>query len=143
MKLISIINAWSDTVELLPFCIDNHLQFADTVLVIASTSSNHGNVDFSLANFINTVNKNPRVIFDVFEPYSKDTPLTNETMKRNFGIEHAVELGGFTHFLMADADEFYLADEMKAEKDRIQHLNLNGLVHPLKVYIKDATLCTD
>jgi hypothetical protein len=51
---------------------------------------------------------------------------------------------GFSHFIIMDADEFYKQDEFAAEKERVERDNLNGIVCPLKVYIKNATLwCED
>lgn len=142
MKLVSIINAWSDTVELLPMCIDNHLQFCDHVIVVSSSVSNRGQANSIMAEFIRDYRREPRVSFEYFEPYLKHKPVVNETAKRNFGIVKA-RARDFTHFLMADADEFYDAREMNAEKYRFHKKSLNGLVHALKVYIKTPTLYTD
>lgn len=146
MKLISIINAWADSVELLTPCLDNHLQFADAVMVVSGAMSNHGNKDEAVPELMKNilaVNSHTRIFYEHFEPFSKYTPGINEIAKRNYGINAALLKGGFTHFLMADADEFYIPSEMNAEKLRFTDHSLNGLVHPLKVYIKDATLCTD
>ena len=66
----------------------------------------------------------------------------SEMRKRNAGIDVA-RSHGFTHFLLADADEFYDAEEVEAEKIRFtQSKPLQGLVCGLKVYIKHPTLCT-
>lgn len=142
MKLVSIINAWSDTVELLPMCIDNHLQFCDHVIVVTSSLSNHGNADSLMAEFIRDNVFGSNVSFEYFQPFLKYTPRVNETAKRNLGIMKAKEKG-FTHFLIADADEFYDASEMNGEKKRFHKKTLNGLVHPIKVYIKTPTLYTE
>lgn len=142
MNLVSIINAWSDTVELLPACIDNHLQFCDHVMVVASSMSNRGQSNSVMAEFIRNYKRNPRVSFEQFEPFLKYKPVINETAKRNLGIIKARERD-FTHFIICDADEFYDAAEMNAEKYRFHKKSLNGLVHPLKVYIKTPTLYTE
>lgn len=142
MKLVSIINAWHDALELLPSCIDNHLSFCDDVIVIWSSKSNHGKSDGgAMLEFISTYKK--YVKFHQVEPDPRYKPLVNETRKRNYGIELAKKLG-YSHFLLADQDEFYYAPAMNSEKERFDNPNLNGLVHKLKVYIKSPTLwCED
>lgn len=143
MKLISIINAWADTVELLPACLDNHLQFADAVMVVSGVMSNHGNKNNAVPEFIKKFSPNPRIYYENFEPFMKYAPQINETAKRNYGINAALDKNKFTHFLMADADEFYHPNEMNELKTHFEDPSLNGYVHPLKVYIGHATLCTD
>lgn len=140
MKLCSIINVWADCIELLPHCIKNHLEFCDGVIVVWSQYSNHGVKDERMIEFVRTHNK-PNAFFWNTEPIS-GTPLMNEIRKRNEGIDIACK-GGFTHFILADADEFYIPSEMNTEKKRFNNSNLNGLVHPLKVYIKSPTLYTN
>ncbi|HEY3429385.1 MAG TPA: glycosyltransferase family A protein, partial [Cyclobacteriaceae bacterium] len=83
----------------------------------------------------------PRVEFHQLEPMRTLKPLANETRKRNHGIDIA-RGKGFTHFLIADADELYEPEFMNMEKARFKNPSLNGLVHPLKVYIKSPTLFT-
>jgi len=142
MKLASIINVWSDCVELLPHCIKNHLEFCDGVIVVWSQYSNHGVKNDAVLEYILGNGKDSRVQFMQLEPVS-GTPLMNETRKRNFGIENA-RLEGYTHFMIADTDEFWKTEEMNNEKKRFDNPELNGLTHPLKVYIKSPTLwCLD
>jgi hypothetical protein len=62
----------------------------------------------------------------------------SEVDKRNFGIEKAKQLG-FTHFLMMDSDEFYIQEDVIAEKERMERYGLNGLVCPVKVLFKKPT----
>lgn len=142
MKLASIISTWADTMCLLPYCIANHLQFADAVIVVWSQYSNHGNKDDSVLEYIAANGHDTRVYFNQVEPIRGQTPLANETRKRNYGID-VVRNIGFSHFLIADADEMYIPSEMNDEKSRFNNPNLNGLVHPLKVYIKNPTLWCD
>lgn len=141
MRLTSIINAWSDTIELLPFCIENHLKFCDGVIVVWSVNSNHWQKDERIFDFV-VSHDYQNVLFWQAEPIS-GTPLMNETRKRNEGINVARN-GGYTHFILADADEFYEAELMIEEKKRFDNPALNGLVHKLKVYIGKPTLwCED
>jgi hypothetical protein len=145
MKLISIINVWADCIELLPYCIHNHLQFCNAIIVVGSLKSNHGTSSDAYQKYIERypfgVTPTPRVFFEFCEPTEGLKPLVNETKKRNYGLEMAKK-GGFSHFLIADADELYIPSEMNEEKKRFDNPNLNGLVHPLKVYIKLPTLYT-
>lgn len=143
MRLCSIINVWVDCLELLPFCINNHLQFCDGIIVVWSSTSNHGNSDNGrMLEFIATKKYPSNVLFAQREP-DLIVPLTDECRKRNYGIETAKRMD-YTHFLLSDADEFYEPDKMNYEKKRFEDPNLNGLVHPLLVYIKSPTLfCQD
>lgn len=143
MRLCSIINVWVDAKELLPFCLENHLRFCDHVIVVWSMKSNHENYDDSILPFIVNYKNDGNVTFHQLEPVQGLTPLANETRKRNYGIDVAIK-SGFTHFIIADQDEFYESNRMNEEKKRFENPNLNGLVHPLKVYIKSPTLwCGD
>jgi hypothetical protein len=141
MKLVSIISAWACTVELLPYCIANHLKFSDSVIVVWSQHSNHWEKNDAVLEYILGSSFDERVIFEQLEPSRQIKPLANETRKRNHGIELAKKRG-FTHFLLGDADEMYLPDEMNAEKEKFSNPALNGLVHPLKVYIGKPTYWT-
>lgn len=143
MKLASIINVWADCVELLPFCIKNHLEFCDGVIVVWSQYSNHAVQNDAVLEYILANGHDSRVQFVQVEPWRGVTPLNSETRKRNHGIAVAREKG-FTHFLIADADEMYFHTQMQADKERIESENLNGLVAPLVVYIGKPTLkCYD
>lgn len=142
MKLVSIISAWSDTVELLPFCINNHLEFCDGVIVVWSQHSNHWNKDDSVLEYILANGHDSRVRFEQLEPMKGFDFLTNETRKRNHGLDLARR--DFTHFICSDADEFYHPEEMERDKKKFFNPNLNGLVSPLRVYIGSPTLwCED
>jgi hypothetical protein len=141
MKLVSIINAWADAIELMPFLIKNHLQFSDEIIVVWSQYSNHGAKSDAILEYILTNGGDYRVHFTQLEPIS-GSPLLNETRKRNHGIGLA-QKNRFTHFIICDLDEFYIPSEMNKEKRRFENPILNGLVHPLKVYIKTPTLWCD
>lgn len=140
MKLTSIINVWADCIELLPFCIDNHLRFCDGVIVVWSSTSNHGKKDERMMEFVAT-HKYQNVLFSQLEPI-KGLPLMNETRKRNHGLDLARK-EGYTHFLISDADEFYVPEDVIEEKKRFDNPNLNGLVCGLFVFIKSPTLWAD
>lgn len=69
MTLYSIINAWIDTIELLPHCIDNHLKFCDGVIVVFSRTSNHFVGDNGeVADFIDKYPRGRPVVFELCEP---------------------------------------------------------------------------
>lgn len=142
MRLCSIINAWADTVELLPHCIENHLKFCDGVIVVWSTTSNHGSMDGRMLQFIVS-----RTFKDVFfyqlEPVRKLKPLFNETRKRNYGLELAKQKG-YTHFFLSDADEFYIPEHVERDKKLFDEPQVNGLVCRTFVYVGKPTLyCHD
>ena len=139
MKLATIINSWADTVELLPSCIENHLEFADSVIVVWSKKSNRGQVDDAVFNMIATTSFRD-TIFHQYEPNESLAPHLSETKKRNLGLDIARE-HEFTHFLIADADEFYVAKEVIAEKERFNN-PIIGLVCGLQVYVKSPCLYT-
>lgn len=141
MKLCSIISAWGDTLELLPHCIDNHLKFCNGVIVMWSEQSNFGVNDTRMKEFVYT-HKYHHVIFYQLEPMKHRDARVNERNKRNVGIDVARK-HGFTHFLIADADEFYNSKEVEWEKLRFDDPALKGLVCKLKVYVRYPTLRTD
>lgn len=142
MRLCSIINSWVDSIELLPYCLDNHSQFCDHVIVVWSMTSNHGVYNDSTLEFIIKYNSNPKLTFHQLEPMSGMSPLVNETRKRNHGIDIARQKG-FTHFIIADQDEFYIPEEMNRDKAMFES-GLNGLVHRLHVYVgKPSLWCRD
>lgn len=140
MKTVAIISAWADTKELLPYCVENIRPVVDGVIVVYSEYSNHFNHDDSLCELV--FRKLPCQWIKL-EPEIGRSAHDNETRKRNFGLE-AAKNQGFTHFIIMDADELYIREEFVAEKQQIERFNLNGLVCPLKVYIKSPTLwCED
>jgi hypothetical protein len=140
MRIAAIISAWSDTKELLPFCIENIAPVVNKVIVVYSETSNHFNHDDSITELV--FSKLP-CQWVKLEPEAGRSPHDNETRKRNFGLEMA-RVQGFTHFIVMDSDEFYTQDEFQKEKTRMEEKNLNGIVCPLKVYIKEPTLwCED
>jgi len=84
-----------------------------------------------------------RVLFHQLEPSKNLKPLANETRKRNQGIEVA-KREGYTHFFTADADEFYLPEEVERDKKLFNEPEINGIVCRLRVYIGKPTLwCRD
>lgn len=140
MKICAIISAWADTKSLLPSCIENIRPVVDHVIVVYSETSNHFNFNDSITELV--FSKLP-CQWVKLEPEAGRSPHDNETRKRNFGVEMS-KVQGFSHFIVMDADEFYIQEEFKAEKERVDRDNLNGIVCPLKVYIKNPTLwCED
>lgn len=142
MRLASIINVWADCVCLLPFCIKNHLQFCDGVIVIWSQTSNHGVKNDAVLEYILANGHDSRVDFVQLEPIKRSKPLENETRRRNHGVGLAREKG-FTHFILADADEFYHPKDVEDEKKRFENANLNGLVCGMFVFVKSPLLWAD
>lgn len=140
MKLASIISTWADTICLLGHCIENHLQFSDVVIVVGSVKSNYEVSSRAYAEFINAYRPvNSRVRFESLEPTKGLKPLTNETRKRNHGLKIAKDFGA-THFLVADADEFYEPDQMNKLKESFKG---NGYVHRVRAYITPTLYCMD
>lgn len=142
MRLVAIINAWADTIELLPYCIENYLKFCDGVIVVWSIQSNHGNYDDRMLEFIVKYdNQLGKVMFVQCEPI-QGFALMNETRKRNMGIKIAIDQM-FTHYIISDADEFYIAEEAQAIIDKYPNGCIHGLVCRLKVYVGKPTLWCD
>lgn len=142
MNLTSIISVWADCLELLPHCIENHLQFCDSVIVVWSMNSNHGVKDDRMFQYVYH-NEHNNTLFIECEPVKGLKPLANETRKRNVGIDYA-RSKGFTHFFLADADEFYKPEEVEKVKNLFTDPHLNGVVCPLVVYVGKSTLyCND
>jgi hypothetical protein len=110
------------------------------VIVVWSEMSNHGVKDARMKEFVYT-HKHSNVIFHQLEPMRRRLPKINEREKRNAGIDVARQ-HEFTHFIIADADEFYDPKQVQWEKNRFNK-PIAGLVCGLKVYIKHPTLRTD
>ncbi len=144
MRLCSIINAWEDTSELLPYAINNHMQFCEGIIVVVSKNSNRMNpCSPEWLELLDRYAYHPIVHVEHCEPEPGLNAQVNETRKRNRGIMKARELG-YTHFFLADADEFYDADEAESAKDLFEDDRLNGIVAMSRVYIKSPTLwCND
>jgi hypothetical protein len=142
MKLASIINAWADTIDLLPRVIDNHLKFCDAVVVVWSSQSNNWERSPLMMEYILENPSDPRVHFVQCEPKEFLKPHQNETRKRNYGLQYAKEKH-FTHYLIADGDEFYQLDDAQAVKEAFaadKQMKINGFVFRSKVYIKSPEL---
>lgn len=78
-----------------------------------------------------------------WEPDLSRPAQSNELAKRNFALDAAKALG-FTHFIMMDCDECYLAAEFNKSRDVVMRDSLAGAVCPTKVYIREPVLqCSD
>lgn len=139
MKIAAIISSWADTRCLLPFCIENIRPVVDSVIVIYSEYSNHFNHNDAITELV--FSKLPCQWVKV-EPERGRSPHDNETRKRNFGLSLAKEQG-CTHFIILDADEFYIQEEFEQDKQRMVRENLNGLVSKIKTYVKSPCLQVD
>jgi len=131
MKLCAIFICWADW-YMLRHAVDNIRPLVDGVIIIGSTHSNYGEHSAIPEEWHNGE-------LHLREP-KFHIPLHSETDKRNFGLDIAKRLG-YTHFLMADSDEFYKQDEFVKAKERVLRENLSGLVCPVVVYFKSPTLC--
>jgi len=146
MKLAAIFNIWEDNIEMLISAI--RAMPADYFIYVWSTKSNRGNEPknpyywditfYGLSSF-----QAERSHFIQCEPVNLSDPHDSEIRKRNIGIEKAKELG-CTHFIMMDSDEFYHPLEFIETKEWIDQTGINGVVHPIKVYVGKPTLwCED
>ena len=141
MRLAAIFIVWKDTIELLPFALE--AMPAEEIIVIWSESSNHGEIDSNYISYAEYKGLVGKYLFLRFEPNMRLPMAANETAKRNYGLQVAKDLA-CSHFIMCDADEFYIRSDFEAERRIIQMDDLNGIVHPLKVYVGKPTLwCED
>lgn len=137
MRLAAIYNVWHDW-DWLKLSIENIRPCVDTIILVASETSNYGEKDL-------TFRKNYHfgivgIMNYPFKPSMSVQPMVNETNKRNYGLDVALN-SGCTHFIMMDADEFYDRDEFNREKQRfIDNPDLAGLVCASRVYFKSPSL---
>jgi hypothetical protein len=132
MKFCAIYNVWDDW-DIFDESLKNIYYQVDGVVIVSSLLSNFGERGKAKTIY------NEKIIHYNFEPDLKLDPRTNETAKRNYGIQKARELG-YTHFLMMDADEFYEPEEFKNELKRFEDPNLLGLVCRVKCYFRSPEL---
>lgn len=130
IRIAAIFNVWSDW-DLLEHSVKHITPLVDGVIIVASRYSNYGEFEEIPADWRDKVH--------VREPIFK-IPMFAETHKRNCGLDIAREQG-YTHFLMMDADEFYLPHEFNEAK-KLFHVKpeLQGLVCELKCFFKSPTL---
>lgn len=137
MKTAAILNFW-DCGELLPYAVKNWFKCVDTVVIVFSDYSNYG-------EFINNTDFLDKLRDEVdgfhvvrCEPIQIPV-MDNERRKRNVGIDYARHLG-VTHFVLSDADEFYIDEQFKTELERFKDSNLKGLVCACQTYFARPTL---
>lgn len=139
MKLCTIIHTWVDSIELLTLSIENKLEFSDHVLVCWSLHSNYGQYSEHLLRYSQDC-MHPNVSFFQVEPKLSLKPQENERNKRNAALDH-IRNKGFTHFLMCDTDEFYVASEVEYIKAHFDKWNtLTGTVCYTQVYFASPRL---
>ena len=139
MYIAAIFNVWNDCIELL----ENAVAYipAHEIIIVWSKYSNRG--EEATGEYFKVNNVHERVHYVQCEPDSFNNPHENETRKRNAGLEKAKELK-CSHFVMCDADEFYDWDEFMKTCWHVIDNDLNGSVHPVKVYVGKPTLwCED
>lgn len=141
MKLCAIIIHWDDW-DLLGHSVGSINPLVDGFVIVASEKSNFGengdSLPFSNDYSYKSWTGNKVNIYGL-EPDPKNDARTNETAKRQYGLDKARELG-YTHFIMMDADEFYDPQEFLKEKQRFEDHKLLGLVCRVKCYFRSATL---
>jgi glycosyltransferase involved in cell wall biosynthesis len=146
MKLTAIFNVWSDCLDTFDQSLKNISPLVDEVIVVWSEQSNYFVKDTQLREYLASADIPENCTLIQWEPEKGRQVHENETKKRNFGLNRAIERGA-NYFLMMDGDEFYIPEEFKAEYQRIQDKGLNGLVCRTKVlfgdpglYVNDHTL---
>lgn len=129
-RLAAVFNAFGDCACLMPHCIENMRPLVDEIIVVWSRISNRGmSLEYELPKDCTLIR---------FEPKFRNAH-ENEINKRQVGLNAAREMG-FTHFIMADLDEFYTHDEFNQEKERIYSQGLYGSVCRVKTYFKSPRL---
>lgn len=127
---------WADCADLLPFAVENIAPVVDGIIVVYSNKSNHGvEMAFNLPLGAHL----PCAYYTLQCEPTQQRPQLNELSKRNSGLE-AVKRLGYTHFIMMDADEFYVRDEFSAQKELIDAGEILGSVCKVKTYFKSPTL---
>lgn len=130
MRLVSILNVWSDY-DWLDIAVKNLESLVDGFIIIASEKSNWGE--------ISPIPERWRGKVTIREPFFNH-PLNCETDKRNFGLGLAKQQG-YTHFLSGDIDELYEREPFLKAKERfLNEPDLQGLVCRTQVYFKEPTL---
>lgn len=128
-QLAAIFVVWADCIDLLPYAVENIRPCVDEVVIVWSRKSNHGQeMDYDLP-------RNCRLV--QCEPVQRH-PQHNEIAKRNAGLDSVKK--DFTHFIMLDADEFYLQSEFIKQRRLIEEDNTLGTVCRIKTYFKSPTL---
>lgn len=125
---VAIINFW-DSGELLPYSVRQWRKLGIEVLIVYSNLSNHGAALNNTKFLSNPEFKDCHLL--QAEPLQGLPPMDNERRKRAWGLELA-RSKGFTHFITADADEFY-------EPFRIDW-NAAGTVVACQTYFKSPCL---
>lgn len=140
MRLAAVYCVWGDCLDLLRKSVENILPVVDQVILIASRSSNFGqvlNYEFDLLNIVQSSQGKTVVFWQ--EPNPTKRASENECEKRAFGLLKARELK-MTHFVMMDSDEFYDRQEFAEEAMRIEAMGIEGAVCRVQTYIKEPTL---
>jgi len=157
MKLAAVFNIWEDSIELFPYAVLN--MPADEFIFVWSNRSNRGGEpadrdywDFTKPRRMDAGGLGRQWKYVAFnasmfhyvqcEPENFSAPHESETRKRNVGLDKAKELG-CTHFIICDSDEFYDKLSLQWTKKEIDRKNLNGVVHPIRVYVGKPTLWCD
>lgn len=132
MKLAAIFCVWNDW-DMLAYAANNIRPVVDGVIIVGSVMSNYKYPSRIPDEFYSELHHfEPDFIFG-------SSVSDNETAKRNSGLRKARE-EGYTHFIMMDADEFYVREDFIKEKQRFDNPELAGLVCASQVYFKSPRL---
>jgi hypothetical protein len=140
MRLAACYNTWGD-VYLLKHSIENIRPLVDLIIIVFSTTSNFGerlNPDESDGSAFKFPDGCP-IYFRQMEPNLKLGARDNETMKRNYGLQVAREMGA-THFLSMDADECYEPEPFLKLKEMFKNPEVKGLVCTCTTLFRRPTL---
>lgn len=131
MKLAAIYNVW-DNVEMLKGsmeCMKNDVQL---FIIVYQTVSNFGE-EYNPLNDMDLNGFNHILV--EYKP-EHQAGQTNETAKRNLGLETAKSCE-CTHFLLVDCDEYY--EDFSSAKKEYENLETDGSVCPILTYFKSPT----
>lgn len=136
MKLAAIYNVW-DGEELLPASILSIREHVDLIIIVYQDVSNFGEKHNPLDYLPEWMFLADDIIFDKFKPRIMTDAKRNEVLKRNNGIELALEYD-CTHFLHMDCDEIY--QDFDEAKEFYINSGHAGSVCKLHTYFKRPTL---
>lgn len=122
--------------------VKEYRKFCSHINIVYQTTSNFGNpINGAMLALINKLIKEGCI--DSVYPYTpnlKLKPKYNEICKRNIGLNIAKE-AGCTHFLSADCDEFYKAEEVEKAKQLIEDKNYDSTACEITSFYKTPEYC--
>lgn len=138
-KICAIYNIF-DGVELLNGSIDLIYDHVDQIIIIHQSVSNFGeDCDVILTNqvFLDMLDGENKIQFVRYDPIGKNG-VSNETAKRQLGIETLLSEFDCTHFFHIDVDEYY--PDFRELKEEYFASGASGSVCKIFTYFKKPTL---